>query len=136
MIDALNNEYVEIGKFHALIDHIIPFKIWFERKTTWDNFQKLQYKDKEIIFLRWKWGLSNPEINNSLEEGRKSLMFQIKDMEFGKVDEGLAYYVQTLKDFEILCWKTKKEIGLIKPTDDELSGDVKEVRAMFGGEVV
>lgn len=80
-----------------------------------DAFMKLKYKDKEKIFLRWKWSLSD-EANYNLEMSRQSLLHMIENTE--SKDDSYADYFDKINKFNKECIKIKESIGLVKQQPD------------------
>lgn len=114
-------EHTEVGGYGMTLVPIIPFENWLElRFGSVDKFDALSKKDKEKIFLRWKWGFNDERTNEELELSEKLILFQLKDNDLSELSEGVRFYILNKRNFERICFETKKRIGLIFQSNPEV----------------
>lgn len=73
---------------HLTEKKIEPFLDWLSRRIgkTRSEFMKLGIKDREEIFLRWKWGFTNPKANQELQFTRNYLIQGVEDQGVENID--------------------------------------------------
>ena len=109
-----NRKHIEIDGTSWTVIPIIPFEEWIQmRYGNWDKFNTLPRKDKEKLFLRWKWGFTDERANESLELSEKATLFQFKDSDLSDLSDAWRFHIQNKRDFDRICYETKKRIGLI-----------------------
>lgn len=104
---------------------IIPFEDFIEKRyKTWDKFNDLSLKDKEKIFLRWKWGFEDERANEELDLNERQILFLFKDNDLSQEKEAIKFHLECKRNFDSICYRTKLRIGLIyqrNPTTDKLA---------------
>lgn len=107
-------EHTEINGTKFALIPIIPFEHWInERYSNFEKFNSLSKKDKEKIFLRWKWGLSDDRINEELDFNEQHALYLLKDNDLSTMKEEVKFHIQQKRIFDRICYETKKRIGII-----------------------
>lgn len=107
-------EHTEINGVNFSLIPVIPFEEWLQlRYGGMNKFNALSHKDKEKIFLRWKWGFNDERANDGLELSEKQTLYFFKDNDLSKLSEPWKFHIQHKRDFDKICYETKKRIGLI-----------------------
>ena len=107
-------EHTEINGVPFALTPIIPFEEWIQIKYgSWDKFNALSRRDKEKIFLRWKWGFTEEGINEGLEVSEKQTLYLFKDSDLSDLSEAIKFHIENKRNFDRICYETKKRIGLI-----------------------
>ncbi len=123
-------EHTEIeGARFALIP-IIPFEEWAGKKMGMDKFNALSRRDKEKIFLRWKWGFGDEVANESLEMNEKATLYLFKDSDLNDLSEVYRFHIQGKRRFDRICYETKLRIGLIFKSNPLVDKIVNEFDAI------
>lgn len=76
------------------------------------EFSSLSVKDREKMFLRWKWGSSNDDSNRECESTRRGILGQMTDADISRMDTYERHYWSSAKEFDRICRKYKSEIGI------------------------
>lgn len=102
------------------------FFTWLKNKynKSLDAILGLSMKEREVLLLRWKHGLSD-EANYAIEEGEKSLLFMVKDMACEDIKNNpYDFHIACLRRFNDKCFAIRKQLGLeigaVTPEDEEL----------------
>ena len=107
-------EHIEINGVSFSLIPIIPFEEWVEaRHGHYEKFISLSHRDKEKIFLRWKWGFNDERMNEGLESSEKATLYQFKDRDLTGESEPWRFHIEHKRDFDRICYETKERIGLI-----------------------
>jgi len=110
--------HIEINGVSFSLIPIIPFEEWVEaRHGHYEKFISLSRRDKEKIFLRWKWGFNDERINEGLESSEKATLNQFKGRELNGESEPWRFHIEHKRDFDRICYETQKRIGLIFKSD-------------------
>ena len=124
-------EFYQTGKATFLLKKCLAFQTWIEKKYgSYQQFLNLKDSDKEKLFLRWKWGLSDDNANHNLEHTRRYIMANLEDVE--QLPEDIRDYYRIIKRFEDYCYSIKQEIGLAMRKEDE--DFISRARDIFGGD--
>lgn len=117
----MRGESVKVGKHWITVEDKLSFREWVEnRYKDWSAFLELRKKDKEVIFLRWKWGFENENSLRDLETTEQQILHAIREMDISKVDDGIRFYVEKKRRFDRQCYEIKKEIGLAEEPNPEV----------------
>lgn len=112
--DNLERDLVQAGTNSFCLQKIILFENWVEtRFGSMDKFDALSKKDKEKVFLRWKWGFNDERTNEELELNEQGILFRFKDDGLSKFSEGVKFHIENKRQYDRICYETKKRIGLI-----------------------
>ena len=132
----IKGEFVEVGGMSFCLQKIVDFEVWLRQRysKSLNDFMGLTRPQREEIFLRWKWGLTDPGSNMALEEGEKQTLYATKDMQCNNPNDPYQYYIGLKRNYDRYCFELKKRIDLC----DELSDDeeVKKVEEIFNGRQV
>ena len=107
------------------------------------EFMRLNIKDREKVFLRWKHGSKDYEANLAVELTDKYLIERITQENISTMKEFDKWYWTMEKKWWERCKEIRQEIGLISEktkTRDLLNSvkvdpETKEISEMFNGEV-
>lgn len=106
-------EHVEIGGYRFSLISIVPFEDWLHRiGRNMNDFMGMSRPDKEQVFLRWKWGFSDPRANEELEISEKRILFQYKESDLEDLNEGTKFHIQKKRDFDQYCFRLRQRLGL------------------------
>lgn len=101
-----------------------------------NTFIGFEFKNKEEIFLRWKWGFSVHGSNVDCEMTRRSLVRDMVMLDPNKFkDQDVQKYWSGVVRFEEKCRQIKTEIGLIYDKGVAQNPEVKKLTEMVGGKV-
>lgn len=126
-------KHTEINGTHFTLIPIIPFEQWCSRKYgNMDKFMSLTPKDREKVFLRWKWGHDENMDNESLESSERATLFQFKDADLSTLSEAIRFHIENKLMFDEICEYTKRRIGLIQ----ERNPRIDKVMETFSGNFV
>ena len=106
-------EHTEIEGTRFALVPIIPFEKWAEGKMGMNKFDILSHRDKRKIFLRWKWGFEDDITNENLDMSEKASLYLFKDDDLSQLSEEWRFHIQNKRNFDRICYETKKRIGLI-----------------------
>lgn len=130
-VDSLGREMIEINGMSFTKQKIIPFNNWLKRqKTNMNDLMNLSLKERELIFLRWKWGLSDAA-NESLENTEQHILFMIKDWDLTKESDEYRFHFEHKRNFNRICYEIKKQIGLAELPKDE---NIEKIKSYFGAD--
>jgi len=124
-------EHKEIDGYWFALIPIIPFEDWFtQRFGKMDKFYQLNRKDKEKIFLRWKWGFLDDRANEQIDFTEIATLNHYKDCDLSKLSEGWRFYIVQKRNFARICQETRKLLGL---TEVEYNPLVEKVIETYDG---
>ena len=111
----IDNEHKEIDGVSWTLIPIIPFEKWVEARHSggMDKFKTLSRRDKEKVFLRWKWGWTDERANEGLEITEKTTLYQFKDNDLSEESPTIKFHIEHKRNFNRICYATKQRIGLI-----------------------
>lgn len=133
--DNLGREHIEIEGNSFTILKIISFEEWIRNNyASFDNFMNLKRKDKEVIFLRWKWGLSD-NVNQDLEASETQTLHLIKDFDLSGIKQDVKFYLENKIVFNKYCFHIKGRIGLLELTEEDNVLKNKVIDAFEGKEI-
>lgn len=114
--DCYDREQIQVGKLSFTVIDKPDFTEYITKTYGgYEDFLRLKDKDKEKIFLRWKYGFTSDEANYAIEVTDRQLLALYKMQNINDIQEkGFRYAIQNKLSFEDRCIKIKKEIGLIK----------------------
>jgi len=123
--------FVEVGGYEFIEKKIILFMEWMnQRFGSYDKFLKLGFKDKEKMFLRWKWGFQDDRANEQCEITEKGILFQFKDADLDALSsKALAFALKEKRNFDAICFKVRQEIGLYRKDDPMVDRVTKQFDA-------
>jgi hypothetical protein len=134
-IDTLGREHIETEGSRFTLEGVMSFEEWARRHCGgMEIFNKFKYNDKETLFLRWKYGLSDA-VNQELNKTDKYILYVTKDMDLDKITRpGLKFHIKNKRWFESYCYQVKEKIGLVNrlPVETPLSKLVKETSQRIG----
>lgn len=123
-------EHTEIDGIGFSLISIVPLEEWLQaRYGGMDKFDKLSHRDKEKIFLRWKYGFTDEWANEELELTEKQTLFQFKDSDLSDLSEAVKFHIQHKRNFNRICYETKKRIGLIRQKNPLVDKVIQEFDA-------
>ena len=108
---------------------IIPFEKWAEGKMGMKKFDILSHKDKNKIFLRWKWGFEDDITNENLDMSEKASLYLFKDDDLNQLSEAWRFHIQHKRNFDRICYATKGRIGFITKNNPLIDKLVEEFDA-------
>jgi hypothetical protein len=110
-----NNQHTEIAGMRFCLIPIVQFEEWLVHKhQSLDKFNSLKRDDKEKVFLRWKWGFEDDNVNEALEFSERVTLKQFKDQDISLLPEATRFHVEHKQAFDLICQDIKQRIGLIK----------------------
>ena len=110
----IDNEHKEIDGVSFTLIPIIPFEEWVEKRHSgMEKFKTLSRRDKEKVFLRWKWGFDDARANEGLELSEKQILYQFKEGNLSAENPAIRFHIECKLNFDRVCYETKKRIGLI-----------------------
>ena len=120
-------QHTEIEGVNFALFPITPFETWLQENYRKANeFYGLTKKDKEKIFLRYKWGYMDERANEGLEINEQGTLRLFKDADLSQLSEAWKFYIEQKLLFNQICFETKKRIGLIEPYNP-LAEKVKQI---------
>src|SRR3990167_9953273 len=118
-------EHTDIEGTTFTLIPIIRFEDFVIKKyNTLVKFNDLSLKDREKIFLRWKWGFDDDRANEELNLNEKQILFLFKDKDLGELNGVWKFHIEHKQQFDRICYATKSRIGLTyqrNPTIDKLT---------------
>lgn len=105
--DKQGRQHIKVGKYCYTVVAKMDFFRWanVRRGLKMDEVTALRHKDKEKLFLTWKWGFTNDNTNYELESSRRDMMMSIDRT----TDD---FYFKEIIKWENLCFEIKKQLGL------------------------
>lgn len=132
----MGREHTEIEGVSFMLEKIILFEVWIKKNySSFDSFLNLKDKDKEKIFLRWKWGLSD-ESNPFLESSERHTLHILQGTDLSRLSEALQYYFNNKVAFDKYCKEVREQIGLVYRKTEELPEVAQQALSIFDGRVV
>lgn len=112
--DSLGKGHVEIDGISFTLQRYYPFKDYVEKKFgDYDAFLKLKYEDKHKIFLRYKYGFTNPQANEELDATDQYLCSLYLNRDINSIEnDGWKFHIRQKLKYQAYCNRVKKEIGL------------------------
>lgn len=98
------------NKFTFAIQKRIPFWDYVGRDKS--EFLRLSRNEKEKVYLRWRYGLLNSEVNKDLEQTDNFMAGRMKEYGIDSLEEGEKEFWKIKLAFHEKCQDLKKEIGL------------------------
>lgn len=133
--DYLGRQHVGISGHQFTLINIIPFEDWVVKNyKSFSAFMDLKEKDRETIFLRWKWGLQD-ESSAELESSERQTLRMMHDAKVETMSPGVRYAIENKILFDRYCTDIRRRIGLIKQTREELTEPAQRALEVFGGEI-
>jgi len=131
--DEIGQDHWEIDGYSFTVVKAEPFRHYINRKYgDMDSFLSLKFKDKNRIFLQWKYGFGSYETNIAIEITDRYLYHHYKNTDTD--NEGLKFHIRQKIWYEEYCLDIKRDIGLLE-RKREVIKEVKELADKFGGEV-
>ena len=132
----MKTRLVEIGNNCCIVITNKPFFEYIDK----GDFMKLSINDRKKVFLRWKHGNSNHEVNEAVEHTNQYLLSRITDEDLERFGEFDKWFWDTERKWESKCHDIKIEIGLVSAkqrTKEFLKSDTKaeSVKDIFDGQV-
>lgn len=96
------------------------------------NISLLKEKEKESIFLKWKWGMENADTNWDMESANRDSFGSRITREFiASCDEYGKYYWNSQLNFERRCNEIRRYLGLNQVRLIHDVADIEEMPSMF-----
>lgn len=109
--NRMNRDHKDLEGYSFTVDVKADFFEWLKLGYgSIDKFMHLSPKDKEEIFLRWKWKFSNSTINRELEMSEQATLQMVRGVEFK--NEGMRSYIDNKAIFDTQCRSVKQSIGI------------------------
>jgi len=107
--DKQGRQHIKVGKYGYTVVKKMDFFRWanIRKGLKTDEVRILRPKDKEKLFLTWKWGFTNDNTNYELESSRRDMMMSVDR----NTDD---FYLREIIDWENWCFDIKRELGLVE----------------------
>ncbi len=135
-VDQLGRRSIKVGTLHFTIQKPrLPFPTWADKtyRDGYRGFEKLDVKDKETVFLRWKHGFSEDRVNQELEASERAMIAQIGEYDLKDSDPGVRFHVQNLISFHRHCTELKKRYGISQLDPDDIPQEFETAKRVFLG---
>jgi len=106
-------EHIEVEGARYSVIPIVKFEDWLNtRYGGMEKFRALSRKDKDAIFLRWKWGFEDARANEGTEINERSILRLFKDDDLSNVSKLLQFHIGNKRKFDSICEDARDRIGL------------------------
>ena len=106
-------KHIEIDNHQFSLISIIPFKDWYiQHFGKMEKFYQLNRRDKEKIFLRWKWGFMDERANEQVDFTEIATLSYYKDCDLSKLPHAWRYHIEQKRNFAWISQETREQLGL------------------------
>lgn len=90
---------------------LLPFEQWCYKVGVGD-VERLKGKEKEKVFLTWKWGTDDIRSSSTLESARKDILRNVLAFGIDNYKGEAQVFFKDMLVFENRCNKIRQSIGL------------------------